>query len=333
MFNKAENENMFIISRNVWKIGEQNILKPNVIGLKPNLYTSMLFISMFYYILPLLAGLIAQYIDGMLGMGYGVSSSSLLVAAGFMPALVSASVHMAEIFVSFTSGISHLKFGNVDKDILLPLIIPGVVGGMLGAYILSDIIPEKEVKIIVSFILLCLGIVIFLRFYFGKIKKREGNFSKRFIIAVGFAGGLLDAIGGGGWGPVCTSSLVASNKRRPRKIIGSVNFAEFFVTISITITFAITIGIENFLWHITLPLIAGGVIAAPLAAYTCKRIPSVLLGSLVGILLTLLNARTIILSFISINFVVILTILISIFAFLLIIKYVKPESRILEEEE
>jgi len=308
-------------------------LKPNVIGLKPNLYISFVFINMFYYLLPLLAGFFAQYVDGTLGMGYGVSSSSLLVAAGFMPALVSASVHMAEIFVSFASGVSHLKFGNVDKDILFPLIVPGIIGGMLGAYILSDIIPEKSVKIIVSFILLCLGLVIFLRFYFGKIKKREGNFSKRFIIAVGFAGGLLDAIGGGGWGPVCTSSLVALNKRKPRKVIGSVNFAEFFVTISITIAFAITLGIENFLWYITLPLIAGGVIAAPLAAYTCKRVPSVLLGSLVGVLLMILNARTIISSFISINFAIILAILISIFTLLLIIKYAKPESRILEEEE
>ncbi|MBC7081755.1 MAG: sulfite exporter TauE/SafE family protein [Thermoplasmatales archaeon] len=288
---------------------------------------------MLYYLLPLIAGLIAQYIDGSLGMGYGVSSSSILVAAGFMPALVSASVHMAETFTTFTSGISHFKFGNVDKDILLPLIFPGIIGGAIGAYILSDIIPTKAVKIVVSFILLSLGLVIFLRFYFGKIRKREGNFSKRFLIVVALAGGLLDAIGGGGWGPVCTSSLVATNKREPRKVIGSVNLAEFFVTLAITTTFAITLGIENFLWSITLPLIIGGIIAAPLAAYTCRKIPSILLGSMVGILLIVINARTIISSFISVNFLVILSIMVLIFAALLIIKYARMEEKILEEQE
>lgn len=235
----------------------------------------------------------AQYIDGALGMGYGVSSSSFLVAAGLLPAVVSASVHTAEIFTSLVSGLSHLRFGNVEKKIALPLACTGVVGGTIGAYFLVSM-PGELIRPFVGIILLLLGVRIFIKF----LSKRgvvliKGEFTKKFLLPLGFVGGTFDAIGGGGWGPICTSTLVSANKTEPRYVIGSVNMAEFLTTVAIVLTFGFTLGFESFLWYITIPLIIGGVIAAPIAAYTCKWISPITLGTAVGSILIVLNARTI----------------------------------------
>jgi len=232
-------------------------------------------------------------VDGVLGMGYGATSSAFLISAGFLPALVSASVHTAEIFSSFVSGVSHLKFGNVDWRIALPLTGTGALGGVIGAYILTSI-PGETVKPLVALLLLVLGIRIFVRFLVknrGVSAKRE--FSQAYLLGLGFTGGVVDAVGGGGWGPICTSTLVAANRTEPRYVIGSVNLAEFFTTSAIVGTFAVTLGFEAFLWQITIPLIIGGVMIAPVAAYTCGRISQTILGAAVGTIIVVLNTRTI----------------------------------------
>ncbi|MFX1342064.1 MAG: sulfite exporter TauE/SafE family protein [Promethearchaeota archaeon] len=249
---------------------------------------------MWTFLIILVIGFLAQYIDGALGMGYGASSSSFLITTGIMPALASASVHTSEIFASLASGASHLRFGNVEKKIVVPLTCTGIIGGIMGAYFLATL-PSEFVSPIVAIILLILGIRIFLRFLWKKrILLYKGEFSNRFLLVLGLIGGTVDAFGGGGWGPICTSTLVSANKKEPRVIIGSVNIAEFFTTVAIVITFGITVGFENFLWFITIPLIIGGIIAAPVAAYTCKRVSAYLLGTLVGTILIVLNSRTLI---------------------------------------
>ena len=248
-------------------------------------------------VLILVIGLFSQYIDGTLGMGYGATASSILIAAGLLPALVSASVHTAEIFSSFASSVSHFRMKNVKKEISIPLIISGVIGGVIGALFLVNI-AEIIVKISVGFVLLFLGIFIFYRFALrNRITYSKDLFSTPKLFLLGLIGATFDAFGGGGWGPICTSTLVSQNKQEPRYIIGSVNFAEFFATVAIVITFGLTLGFENFLWFITIPLIIGGVIAAPLAAFTCHRVPSRWLGLSIGIFLIILNLRTLLKAF------------------------------------
>lgn len=249
---------------------------------------------MLVFITIVVFGFLAQYIDGALGMGYGASSASFLIATGLMPALVSASVHTSEIFASLASGISHFRFGNVESRIAVPLTCTGVIGGIVGAYFLATL-SNALVSPFVAIILLILGARIFVRFFWkNHIIHHKGDFSNGFLLALGLIGGAVDAFGGGGWGPVCTSTLVTVNKREPRVIIGSVNIAEFFTTVAIVITFGLTVGFENFLWFITLPLIIGGIVAAPIAAYTCKRVSQALLGIFVGSVLIVLNSRTLI---------------------------------------
>jgi uncharacterized membrane protein YfcA len=240
----------------------------------------------------LVIGFLAQFIDGTLGMGYGASSASFLVSCGLIPALVSASVHTSEIFASFASGVSHFKSGNVSTKIAIPLTSTGVIGGVIGALFLVSL-PVSIVTPIVAIILLILGGRILTRFIWGgQIKITKGEHSRSLLLPLGLIGGMVDAIGGGGWGPICTSTLVNINKEEPHYVIGSVNISEFFTTIAIVVTFGLTIGFENFLWFITIPLIIGGVIAAPIAAYTCRRVPSTLMGMLVGSILIVLNTRT-----------------------------------------
>ena len=232
-----------------------------------------------------IVGFIAQIIDGALGMAYGVSSTSVLLGLGIPPATASASVHTAEIFTSGASGLSHLKLGNVDKKIFAKLLIPGIIGGALGAYILTAI-PGRVIKPFVAFYLLIMGIII-LRKAFKKIEERN---VKAKLFPLGLVGGFFDAIGGGGWGPIVTSTLVARG-HNPRFTIGSVNIAEFFVTVTEVATFLTMIGLVQ--WQIIVGLIVGGVLAAPLAAYICKRLPSKALMIMVGTLIIALSIRTI----------------------------------------
>jgi uncharacterized membrane protein YfcA len=238
----------------------------------------------------LVVGCFAQLVDGSLGMGYGVTSASLLITLGVVPALASASTHTAEIFTSLISGYSHFRFGNVKKQWLILLAVPGVIGGVTGAWLLASL-ESGLMKPYVAGILLALGIVVLLRF--AKERKRSiRDTSRRRVAVVGFFASLIDAMGGGGWGPIATPSLILSGNEEPRKVIGTVNMAEFFVTLAIATTFFITLGFEEYNWAIIGMLLIGGIIAAPAAAYLCKRMPPRLLGILVGIALIGFNLRT-----------------------------------------
>ena len=241
------------------------------------------------FLIFILFGGIAQFIDGTIGMGYGVSASRLLISLGIYPAIASASVHTAEIFTTFASGSFHLKFGNVRQDLVKFLSIPGILGGILGAYLCVKM-PPLPLKLVVNIILLIMGMIILYRFTCKRlIQFKIEQPSPKFLIPLGFFAAFIDALGGGGWGPIATPALVL-NKVEPSKAIGSVNLAEFFVTVAEVITFFILLGRERFRGEIVLALIIGGVITAPLAALTCKRLPHKILGQIVGIALIILSA-------------------------------------------
>ncbi len=235
-----------------------------------------------------IVGFIAQIIDGSLGMAYGVSSNALLLTFGISPAVASASVHTSEVFTSFVSGVSHLKLGNVDMKLVKKLAVPGVLGGILGAYVISNI-DNSLLKPIVAVYLLIMGIRILFR-AFQTVKERSTeSFQSLPMIILGLVGGFLDAAGGGGWGPIVTTTLI-SQGATPRKSIGSVNLTEFFVTFAEAVAFIFTIGFVH--WQIIVGLLIGGMIAAPLGAYFTRRIPIKPMLILVGSLIILLNVRT-----------------------------------------
>jgi uncharacterized membrane protein YfcA len=237
-------------------------------------------------------GFIAQMIDGALGMAYGVSSTTFLLSLGVPPAVASASVHTAEVFTTGVSGFSHFRLGNIDGTVWKKLVIPGVIGGIVGAYVLSSV-PGDVIKPFVSIYLLIMGIVILVKAFW----KMKGFNVRAGLIPLALVGGLLDALGGGGWGPVVTTTLVAGGED-PRFSIGSVNASEFFVTVAESVTFVLTIPAligEN--WQSIVGLLVGGVIAAPLAAVVCKKLPTRVLMILVGILIIVLSIRTIFLAF------------------------------------
>jgi len=240
----------------------------------------------------LIIGFLAQFIDGTVGMGYGAFSASVLISIGIMPAIASASIHTAEIVVSFSSGISHWKFGNIKKEWLLPLVIPGCIGGALGAYFLASI-AGGTVKPFVACFLLLMGVLVLYRFIRRQpVKKANQRVSLKKLTTLGLAAAFLDAVGGGGWGPIATPSLILSETTEPRKVIGTVNLAEFFITIVIALTFLITLGFEEYDWGMIGLLLVGGIIAAPVAAYLCKRLPPKMLGIAVGVALIAFNLKT-----------------------------------------
>jgi hypothetical protein len=232
-------------------------------------------------ILPfLLIGFAAQLVDGALGMAFGVISSTLLISAGVPPAAASASVHIVESFTTGISGISHSLMRNVDWKLLARLAIPGVIGGVLGAYVLANTLPEVARPLVLAY-LAAIGLWLLWRGLRHKVVERK----PKVVEPLGFAGGFLDAAGGGGWGPVVTSNLLIQGGS-PRKTIGTVNTAEFFLAVSISITFLLTIGWEDFT-RATLGLLLGGILAAPLGALLAKRISAHVLMILVGVVLTL----------------------------------------------
>jgi len=231
-----------------------------------------------------LIGFAAQIIDGALGMAYGISSTACLLALGVSPAIASASVHAAEVVTTGLSGFSHWRLGNVDGALFRRLVIPGVMGGMLGAYLLLSL-PSEWLKFWVAAYLLSMGIVIIGKAIAPKPKQHQPTP----LTALGLIGGFLDAVGGGGWGPVVTSTLIARDND-PRLTIGSVNLAEFFVTLSTSILFVATLGITH--WSVVLGLLVGGSLAAPLAALTLKKLPVRRLMLLVGLLISALSLRT-----------------------------------------
>ena len=238
-------------------------------------------------LLYVIIGFVAQMIDGAIGMAYGVTASSVLLSLGIPPATASACVHAAETFTTGASGIAHWRFGNVDRKLLVRLAIPGMIGGAIGAYALTEL-PGEALKPFISAYLLLLGVFIVWKAL--AVRPLEAP-QPRAVAPLGFFGGVVDAIGGGGWGPIVTSTLLGQGTP-PRYAIGSVNMAEFFVTLTISTTFFLTVGLS--LWPIIAGLVIGGVIAAPFAAVATKHIPDQVLMLLVGCVVVLLSLRTII---------------------------------------
>jgi len=243
-------------------------------------------------LLYVLVGFIAQMIDGALGMAYGVSSNTFLLSIGVPPAAASASVHMAEVVTTGVSGLSHWKLGNIDFKLVKRLLVPGVLGGIAGAYLLTSI-DGDVIKPYIAAYLLIIGVIILMKAFRYKATPHSGVHTAR-VSVLGIIGGFFDAIGGGGWGPIVTTTLVARGKDA-RLTIGSVNFSEFFVTLAESITFVVTLSFLGY-WQVILGLLIGGGIAAPLAAVLAKKLPTKALMFIVGSLIIMLSIRTIIMA-------------------------------------
>jgi uncharacterized membrane protein YfcA len=234
------------------------------------------------FVLFIAVGFAAQMVDGAIGMAYGVSATSVMLSFCIPPATASASIHAAEVFTTGISGLSHWRFGNVQWSIVSRLAVPGMIGGAVGAYLLTTL-PVDIIRPIVTVYLLLMGIYIILKAVRADLTTTD---PPNWIVPLGFGGGFLDAAGGGGWGPMVASTLLGRGTT-PRYTIGSVNAAEFFVTLVIAVTFLSTIGLK--LWPIITGLILGGAIAAPLAAYVAKSVPDRTLMVMVGVVVILLN--------------------------------------------
>jgi uncharacterized membrane protein YfcA len=236
-------------------------------------------------LLPFIAvGFAAQLVDGALGMAFGVISNTLLVGVlGVPPAHASQRVHIVEVFTTGVSGLSHLLHRNIDGKLFVHLVVPGMVGGFAGAYVLSSL-DAAVVKPFVLLYLTSIGLYLLWRGFMYPPKLKEA----KLVAPLGLIGGFLDAAGGGGWGPVVTSNLLIQGAE-PRKVVGTVSAAEFFLTVTISASFIWHLGIEK-LAGATLGLLIGGLLAAPLGAWAAKHFPAKQMLILVGIVLTLTSA-------------------------------------------
>ena len=239
-----------------------------------------------------LAGFGAQLVDGSLGMGYGVTSASLLLAMGLTPAVASASVNVAQLGTTLASGVSHARLGNVDWRIVRRLGLPGATGALAGATLLSSM-STQVARPVMAVLLLSLGVFIAVRFTVRPPGRDGGpgrwGRRRRFLGPVGVVGGFVNATGGGGWGPVATTTLLCTGQVAPRTVIGSVATSEFLVTLAASLGFVLGLGLSGMNWWIIGALMLGGVLAAPVAALLVGRMPPVLLGVAVGGVITLLN--------------------------------------------
>jgi uncharacterized protein len=238
-------------------------------------------------------GLVAQLVDGALGMAYGATSATLVLAAGYSPAVASASVHLAELGTTLVAGVSHWRFGNVDWRTVRRIGIPGALGAFIGAVVLSSISAELA-KPWMAGVLLALGTYIILRFTLGGTPRPSGRpyVRGRYLAPLGLTAGFVDATGGGGWGPVSTPTLLATGKMEPRKVVGSVDTSEFLVALSASLGFLLALGSQGISFRIVGALLAGGLVAAPIAAWLVSKVTARLLGAAVGGLIVLTNART-----------------------------------------
>ncbi len=259
-----------------WLLNLSPEAKKNLASFTSDVITSDLFYQ------SILVGLLAQLVDGSLGMAYGITSTSFLIGIGATPAAASGAVHVAEIFTTAFSGISHIKFGNVHKDLFKKLVIPGVIGGIVGAYILTSI-DGKLIKPYITVYLLLMGLFILQKAF---VLIKHNNKKIKHVRKLALTGGFLDAIGGGGWGPIVTSSLIGQGNS-PRHTIGSVNTAEFFVSFATGITF-ILLGSAGH-WILVAGLIIGGLFSAPFAAYLTSKLSTKKLLIAVGFLITAIS--------------------------------------------
>jgi uncharacterized membrane protein YfcA len=230
-----------------------------------------------------LVGFVAEAIDGSCGMAFGLVSSTVLLAFGYPPAVASASVHLAEIATSAASAAAHWRFGNVDGALVRKLLLPGVVGGAAGAYLLVSV-PTAYLRPVVALYALVLGLGIIGRAW----RPRRSRGARSISPLLGLVGGFCDAVGGGGWGQVVTSTLIARGNP-PRRVVGSVTLSEFFVAVAESLTFAVTIGVQD--WRVVAGLMLGGIVAAPLAAWTTTRLPQRPFAAVVGIVVVVASLR------------------------------------------
>jgi len=239
-------------------------------------------------------GLFAQLVDGSLGMAYGVSSSTMLLATGIAPAAASAAIHLSEVGTTLVSGAAHWKLGNVDWRTVGILAGPGALGAFAGATFLASI-PGDTAKPWVAVLLLSLGAYVLWRFLRlgGRRPQFKGKLSVKFLTPLGLVAGLCDAIGGGGWGPVGTTSLLSSGRLEPRKVVGSIDTSEFVVAVAASLGFLFALGSQgiNFAWAGA--LLVGGVIAAPFAALIVRHLPGRILGVAAGGLIVVTNAKAV----------------------------------------
>ncbi len=234
-----------------------------------------------------LVGFIAQVIDGAIGMAYGLSATSVLLSLGVTPAVASSTVHAAEVFTTGASGVAHWRLGNINKNIFWKLMLPGVAGGIIGAYILVSIPTETIQPVIAVYLLVLGGVILRKAIRHGRVQQTE----QRHVRKIGFAGALSDAIGGGGWGPMVTSTLIGRGME-PRFAVGTSNAAEFFITVAISVTFLGTIGLE--LWPMITGLIIGGVAAAPFGALLARYLPARALMFMVALVIIILSVRNLV---------------------------------------
>jgi uncharacterized membrane protein YfcA len=237
----------------------------------------------YHFWLFVLAGFLAQLIDGALGMAYGVSCSSMLIAFNVPPVISSASVHISEVFTTGVSGLSHLRFKNVHRQLFMKLLIPGILGAALGAFLLSELFNGDWIKPFVSAYLMVLGLLILHKVFF---KPDMTGRKVKHVRRLAFAGGFLDAIGGGGWGPVVVTNLIHQGAN-PKRTIGSANTAEFFIALVSSAVFISFIRITN--WQPVIGILTGGIIAAPFAALFVKVIRPRPLMIIVGLLITCIS--------------------------------------------
>ncbi|ALV35891.1 sulfite exporter TauE/SafE family protein [Streptomyces sp. CdTB01] len=244
-------------------------------------------------ILLALAGLGAQLVDGSLGMAHGVISTVLLLALGTTPAAASAVVHLAQIGTGLVSGASHARFGNVDRQVVTRIGVPGAVGAFAGATVLSHL-STALAEPVTAVILLVLGLFVTWRFTVRGVPRGSAGrpLGKRFLVPVGLAAGFLGATGGGGWGLIGTPALLASGRPEPRKVVGSVDASKALVAVAASLGFLFSLGSHGVNWSWVLAFLAGGTVIAPVAARLARFVAPRVLGSTVGGLIVVLNART-----------------------------------------
>ena len=248
------------------------------------------------FILLAIVGLIAQLVDGSLGMAYGVTSTTLLLAVGISPALASASVHIAEVGTCAVSGLSHWRFGNVDWSKIAWMAVPGGIGAFLGAITLTWVatVAEEMLAPVIAIFLFALGVYILARFSFRRRERpvEEKPVAKAFLAPLGLVAGFLDAAGGGGWGPISTPTLLSSGRMQPRKVVGTVDTSEFVVALAASFGFLLALSFAEIPWQVVGALLLGGIVAAPMAAYIVRILPARVLGTAVGGIILITNMRT-----------------------------------------
>jgi uncharacterized protein len=248
------------------------------------------------FILLAIVGLVAQLVDGSLGMAYGVTSTTLLLAVGISPALASASVHIAEVGTCAVSGISHWRFGNVDWSKIVWMAVPGGIGAFLGAVAVTWVatVAEEMIAPMIAIFLFALGVYVLARFSFRRREKpvQERPVPRGFLAPLGLVAGFLDAAGGGGWGPISTPTLLSSGRMKPRKVVGTVDTSEFVVALAASLGFLLALSFAEIPWQVVGALLVGGVVAAPIAAYVVRVLPARILGTAVGGIILITNMRT-----------------------------------------